>query len=230
MEPYVPPASDKDAFNCPYCGVYAQQTKYLLCRCYQGGGSDNILTWEDFGCEDPLVEDYDQFAIVRQCYHCKKYSLWIAEERIFPRLEKASLAPAPLPEMPEKVKKLYLEASSIADKSPAAAAILLRTALEKLCEHLGAKSENLYEAIEEIYNKKDIPEEIMEAMDAVRITGNDAAHPRTINFDDNEEIVSTLFSLLNYIVDQLIVQPQKRKDFFESLPKKPGGNIKRHKK
>jgi len=116
--------------------------------------------------------------------------------------------------MPEEVKDLYLEASSIAEKSPAAAAALLRIALEKLCEYQGAKSESLRENIEEIYKDENIHEELMNAMDAVNIS--DTSSPDTINLDDNEEVVTNLARLLNDITEKTS-KPQIRKKFLESF-------------
>ena len=66
--------------------------------------------------------------------------------------------------------------------------------------------------------KKGLPVEIQQALDVVRIVGNNAVHLGELNLDDSPEIVSALFELINYIVDRMISQPKKLSELYASLP------------
>jgi len=57
------------------------------------------------------------------CDHCGNSTVWVVDTMVYPDL---SLAPSPNEDMPENVKNLYLEASSISSKSPRGSAALLR--------------------------------------------------------------------------------------------------------
>ena len=52
--------------------------------------------------------------------------------------------------MPEAVKKPYSEAQKVLHDSPWAACILLRIALERLCDYLGGTGANLFKRIESL--------------------------------------------------------------------------------
>ncbi len=64
-----------------------------------------------------------------------------------------------------------------------------------------------------------IKENVQEACDILRVIGNNAVHSGQIDIDDTTEISESLFELLNYIVEESIRLPAKRKMLFDSLPK-----------
>ncbi|QPW61562.1 DUF4145 domain-containing protein [Clostridium botulinum] len=65
---------------------------------------------------------------------------------------------------------------------------------------------------------KGLPREVQQALDIIRVTGNDSVHPGEINLEDNEDMVIKLFSILNFIVDKLIVEPKEMEEVFNWLP------------
>ena len=66
--------------------------------------------------------------------------------------------------------------------------------------------------------KEGPPVGIQQALDAVRVVGNNAVHPGEISLDDSPEIASTLFELINIIVDRMISQPKKLSELYAGLP------------
>lgn len=56
-------------------------------------------------------------------------------------------------------------------------------------------------------------------MDAIRVIGNEAVHPGQINVDDNKEIASALFKLMNIIVEKMVVEPRQIDEIYNILPK-----------
>lgn len=66
--------------------------------------------------------------------------------------------------------------------------------------------------------KKGLPVGVQQALDAVRIVGNNAVHPGEISLDDSPEVANSLFELINYIVDRMISQPKKLSELYASLP------------
>jgi hypothetical protein len=56
------------------------------------------------------------------------------------------------------------------------AAIMIRRALEDICEDRGAKGGDLKARIKALSSKVIIPQELLDGMDELRILGNDAAH------------------------------------------------------
>jgi hypothetical protein len=117
--------------------------------------------------------------------------------------------------MPAGILPDYQEAAAIVSKSPRGAAALLRLCIQKLMEGLGAGS-NLNEAIGK-YNGRLDPH-VVEAMDALRVIGNNAVHPLEMDLRDDTETAASLFWLINLVVDELIAKPKRSAEMFAKLP------------
>ena len=93
------PEFGKNAFNCPYCEVYAHQewrnTLIILNEYYDKsrGYRSNQLTIPNWSTSE--------------CGHCGRVSFWLKDKLIYP---KSSIVPLPNEDMPEEVKEDYLEA------------------------------------------------------------------------------------------------------------------------
>ena len=120
---------------------------------------------------------------------------------------------------------MYNEAREVFPHSKKATAALLRLALQKLCIHLGEKGKNINDDIASLV-KKGLPVQVQKALDYVRVTGNNSVHPGEMNIDgwrldvsnEIDDICSRLFSMLNFIVDRMIIQPKKIEEAFDFLP------------
>lgn len=198
MIPYTPPSFEVKAFNCPFCGAYSNQS---WCK--------NVLR---------LMPPHGHIEVedlrIAQCAHCNRLTFWLAGEMIYPL---SGSAPYPNPDLPDEIKKDYEEARSIADLSPRGAAALLRLAIQKLCKHLGEGGDNLNDDIANLV-KKDLPVRVQQALDIVRVIGNEAVHPGQIDLNDDPGIAQTLFSLVNMIAEKMITEPKQIESMFSSLP------------
>jgi hypothetical protein len=116
--------------------------------------------------------------------------------------------------MPEDARKLYDEAASVMSLSPRSACALLRLCTEKLCDALGAK-EKSYNAKATLVDKVKalklsiLTDEAVKAFDIVRMCGNKAVHSGFFDEGDNKEMVTFLFTCVNFIVRQKFHEPQQ---------------------
>jgi hypothetical protein len=208
---FVTPEFKLDAFNCPLCGAYSHMTWMQL-------NGDHIRT------------DYYQ----AMCSRCRDPSLWRTTEHTYNALlggridNKAELifpdngfAGLPADDMPEDVKKCYLEASRIFSRSPRGAAALLRLGLQKLCKHLGGNGENINTDIRKLAADNIIPPLVVKVADTVRIAGNNAVHPGEMLDEDFDCVASKLFDLLNFIVKKGISEPKELNALYSLTPEKP---------
>jgi hypothetical protein len=97
------------------------------------------------------------------------------ETFVYPR---AASRPACAPEVPKGLAEDYQEASLVIADSPKASAALSRRCLQHLLrEHAGVKKANLVNEIQEVIDSRSLPTPLAGAIDAIRNTGNFAAHP-----------------------------------------------------
>ncbi|VDH04623.1 DUF4145 domain-containing protein [Bergeyella zoohelcum] len=196
---YIQPKVFENSFTCPNCGVLAKQN-----WCCATGNLVN------YGIS------HSKHFLIRTgcCQHCEKYTVWVLDKMVFPIMGNT---PFPNAEMPEEVKKLYLEAGSISSQSPRGAAALLRLAIQILCKELGETGKNINADISNLVSKG-LPEIVQQSLDVVRVVGNDAVHPGQIDTDDIE-VVGKLFELVNIIVEYMIALPKKVSGIYTTLPK-----------
>lgn len=197
MEGMPAPILRPPALICPHCGAYAQQ--------------DWISFSQKVG-DGPAGTAYRAHA--GTCQVCKKYSVWVRDKMVFPR---SSLAPRALGDMPDDVKADFNEAREVLEVSPRAAAALLRLALQKLMPHLGEKGENINADIGSLV-KKGLQVEVQQALDSVRVVGNEAVHPGVLDLKDDQVTAVRLFGLVNFIVHRMITQPKQIAAIYSSLP------------
>ncbi|MDG1287937.1 MAG: DUF4145 domain-containing protein [Rickettsiales bacterium] len=146
---------------------------------------------------------------------CGKAALWIHDKLVNPFND---VEVPPNEAMPKEIKAIYNEARQVHNISPSAAAALLRLCCEKLCEYLEAKGNTLNDKIDDLV-KNGLDSDIQEALDIVRVIGNEAVHPGQIDLNDNRDISGALFELINEVVEELIAKPKKKKFLFnERLP------------
>ena len=152
------------------------------------------------------------------CDNCNKYSIWVNRSLVYPD---SSTAPLPIEEMPKSVKEIYNEARSIVNKSPRGACALLRLAVQTLIKELGEDESNLNKAIGKLV-EKGLTKKVQEALDTVRVIGNNAVHPiNTIVKDDtdNSKRATKLFNMLNFISEKMIADNKKISGFYnDSIP------------
>jgi hypothetical protein len=143
-----------------------------------------------------------------------KAAYWIRGELLHPRLRAVK---PPNPDMDEKIKRIYDEAADIRANSVRGAAALLRLCVQLLCIQLGERGKKIDDDIGSLV-KKGLPIEVQQALDVVRVIGNNAVHPGQIDLDDHEDTVETLFSLVNMIADRMITQPNQVASLYGTLP------------
>lgn len=197
---YVPPALLEKAFNCSRCRVFAKQEWFYLTGANRSDG---------FGTQ---YENHD--FVLSKCESCGEPTIWHGETIIYPV---HSIAEPPNPDLPEDIRSDFEEARIIANFSPRGAAALLRLAIQKLCAHLGQSGKNINSDIAALVTQG-LPPKVQQALDAVRVIGNDAVHPGTIDLRDDRETVNKLFRLVNFIAHKTITEPQEIEDIYNGLP------------
>lgn len=163
---------------------------------------------------------------VSECFNCHKLALWVHDRLLFPPTK---TGPAPNADLPPDLLLDYEEARTILDLSPRGAAALLRLAIEKLCDHLGAKGNDTNEKIGWLV-QQGLEEVVQQALDTVRVIGNEAVHPGQIDLRDNRDTASELFELVNVIADQMITRPRRVKALYDKLPSEKKAAIERRDK
>lgn len=211
---YVTPVLGRKAFHCMHCNVYAPQRWFDLR--YNQYQRDNVAVVSR--CE---------------CSNCQQESFWQGSR---PAAEApralmlwplgSALAPLPHIEMPTDVRPDYDEARAIVDRSSRGAAALLRLAVQKLCKALGEKGKNINEDIGELV-KKGLPLRVQQALDALRVIGNNAVHPGELDLRDDRETANSLFGLLNFIVEHQIAEPKRLDAIYKQLPQGARDQIER---
>lgn len=194
------PAFRVNAFHCLWCDVLAAQDWVQL----RIGTHVETNVWR---C---------------RCTNCNKGSYWLAITSVtevaglclWPQ---TSAAPMPHAAMPEDIKQDYEEARDIVARSSRGAAALLRLATEKLVNELQPGSANLNDKIGSLV-KKGLAVEVQQALDTLRVIGNEGVHPGQIDLRDDAATAGALFNVLNFVVDQMIDQPRKRAALFNGLP------------
>ena len=100
----------------------------------------------------------------------------------------------------------------------------MRLCIQKLTKQLGLPGKNINEDIAALVVRGLNPD-IQQALDTVRVIGNNAIHPLEMDMKDDRQIANALFALVNFIADQMITFPAKRAAMFASLPQKALSSI-----
>lgn len=86
--------------------------------------------------------------------------------------------------IPERIVKSFTEALSChAENIHVAAAIMIRRTLEELCEDKKAAGNTLKDRIGALQSSVVLPKELFDALDDLRLLGNDAAHIEAKTYD-----------------------------------------------
>lgn len=194
MSQFYEPSFQANTFHCIHCNVYAQQT------------------WEDIMQKSGTPSGIT----ICQCTHCNQKSFWYKKEEkmIFPM---SSIIEPPHNDMPEEILSEYIEAREVFSISAKSSAALLRLSIQKLMPILGEKGENINSDIASL-TKKGLPQIVQQAFDVCRVIGNNAVHPGTIDLNDKPENVKTLFSIINFIIEEKISKPKLIENMYNLLP------------
>jgi len=164
------------------------------------------------------VTSYDSAWLVNancsKCFNCDKLSVWLHDRLVWPE---TNVVVTPSDDMPIDVKNEFNEAARIVDASPRGAVALLRLAVQRLCLHLGGAGENINEDIKGLVDRG-LDQRVQQALDVVRVVGNNAVHPGEIDLRDDRPTALQLFDLLNLIVEIMITQPTHVARMYKNLP------------
>lgn len=156
-----------------------------------------------------------------QCYECRKLSIWLHDRLLFPN---ARTDIEPNEDLGETIKYDFNEAREILNLSPRGAAALLRLALQKLCKQLGEEGNKIDDDIASLVGKGLNPT-IQRALDVVRVVGNEAVHPGTLDLRDDRDTAIQLLKLINSIAEQMISHPKHVDALYEMLPESKRAGI-----
>jgi hypothetical protein len=230
----VPPSLGADSFSCPHCGALAHQHWFkAIPDSYGRGKRPSIFTSEiandwkkKFKKEaDEDDDDRDHKSLLAflsrfeknavtyftnkyssnstwemvnvafsQCHSCGGFAIWVRDGLVFPSHDIA-----------------------IVHRSPRGAAALLRLAIQKLMPHLGEDGGNLNGSIANLA-KKGLDRRVQQALDVVRVTGNNAVHPGELDLRDDAATATQLFALVNIIVQSTISAKAQIEVMYATLP------------
>lgn len=222
----IEPKHFETNFICPHCKITAQQdwtnnytmSKYLV-ELYSHAFYDYRKSISDY--QQKAIESYlskmensigsyfrgllPEELSISHCKTCNKVALWIEKEMVYPNV---SIVTEANPDLSEEIKSLYNEAALILSLSPKGATALLRLSLQKLLVQIGKSGKNINADIKELVAQGLSPK-IQQALDLLRVAGNNAVHPGQIDFEDSPDVAKSLFKVLNLIAEEMISKPKE---------------------
>lgn len=208
---YIEPSLLKTKFTCPHCSAITQNV------------------WTKTSAYKDIINQGAQISDLLYCLctNCQNYSLWKSPGELPEHLEVSNFEAKmifpdtnsnspPNDDIPDKIREIYNEASSIMVKSHRAAAAMLRLCAEQLCQHLlndhgdpNYEQYKLNDATGELVKTYGLPVDIRDMLDILRITGNATVHTGEIILDDSIDSIPMLFDFINLIAENQITQPKK---------------------
>lgn len=244
----VPPSISSVSFSCAHCGAHADQTWYDVYAVQIEKHGTPLMADEGFievlnhdkSIPDEIRDRHVTYVqrilrgevffehnekshycepdianvSISRCYSCEKLSVWI-HDRILHPPQRVGIEPNS--DLPPDILRDYDEARLILDASPRGAAALLRLAIQKLCAQLGEAGKNINDDIASLV-KKGLDKRVQQALDIVRVVGNDAVHPGQIDLRDDRGTATKLFGLVNLIAEKMITEPKHVEALYGSLP------------
>lgn len=244
---YHQPTITENAFNCPHCGAFSNQkwgevhyrgiwhdglpdivydlaskgmvalNKSSVAEQAQAKELQEKLARKEVFIGEGSTSTYRSPVHnlhLAECARCKQVSVWRHADLIWPV---TSTAVEPNEDLPDSARQDYLEAAAILNMSPRGAAALLRLAVQKLCLELGGKGKSIDTDIAALV-ANGLDQRVQQALDVVRVVGNNAVHPGEIDIRDDRETAGRLFGLVNLIADIMITQKKQLDAMFRSLP------------
>lgn len=242
----IEPAITLTAFNCPQCGALAKQfwwtayadpankddVPFVVARDMSNvdftafeeetrekmkGYAAKLATGVSY-LDDDKTDKYGLRRVsnlnISRCFNCNQIGIWSYDKMIWPV---RGNAPSASSDLPADIRADYDEAATIADLSPRGAAALLRLAVQKLCVHLGGAGKNINDDIA-VMVAGGLDKRVQQALDVVRVIGNNSVHPGQIDLRDDRATAGKLFALVNLIAEIMISQPKHVASMFDSLP------------
>lgn len=151
---------------------------------------------------------------ISRCFNCKKLSLWHGKRLLQPSKKFGAI---PNLDINEDIRADMEEAREIMEASPRGAAALLRLALQKLCAQLGEPGKNIDSDIKSLV-AKGLDPHLQEAFDIVRVLGNEAVHPGTMDLRDDTETAAELINLINIVAQTMITNKKAISALYARLP------------
>jgi len=250
MHKHTPPSITETAFNCPHCGALTTQywhevfpseirgerkVPFILTDTHKQNiaKSTNFEAQEkarfldlcdrhisglvSFESVNSVHPDYKVLNLhLSKCYNCKKISVWVHDKLLFPAYKTVV---HPNPDLPDEILRDFEEAREVVDKSPRGAAAILRLCIQKLCAELGEKGKNIDDDIASLV-RKGLNPLIQKSLDIVRVIGNEAVHPGTLDLKDDRDTAIRLFEIVNSICEQTITHPRCVETLYSKLPQK----------
>jgi hypothetical protein len=200
---HLPPVYRAPAYHCPACGVLAKQL------------------WEEATHKTFLSTGRILAPVtVAYCTNCHYVQVWVSYGDNDFRLVKPVIGGGPRPhvDLPPDVRADYEEARAIVALSPRGACALLRLATQKLVnDHLQTEGGDLNDRIGRLV-ANGLPPMVQQALDSLRVIGNEAVHPGELDLRDDPETASGLFMLMNVIVEDRISRPKQIAQMYAKLP------------
>jgi len=153
--------------KCPHCleGIHSNKDRIFL-------GADGVgAEWEAYAENCPECNE----RIIELLQKSPSGNTVEQEIQAYPKGVARSAVPN---DVPNHFADDYKEACLVLSDSPKASAALSRRCLQNLLrEKAGVKQGNLADEIQQVLDSKQLPSWLAESIDAVRNTGNFAAHP-----------------------------------------------------
>lgn len=149
------------------------------------------------------------------CEACLQEVIFIGGRLHVPNESEAPGAPI---DLPPDLASDYEEARRVLSVSPRGAAALLRLLVQKLLPLIGADEDDINKMIGQLVRMGVINPKIQQALDSVRVIGNEAVHPGTMDLKDDSATAMSLFHLINYIVEKAITEPKEIDAIYAGLP------------
>ena len=179
--------------------------------------------WEQIRSGELFVDGKAEYRSFRElenlylsrCYSCEKFAVWLADRLIYPFL--AAISIVPNSDLNEEIQRDFKEATIILDASPRGAAALFRLCVQKLTAQLGEAGDNINADIASLV-KKGLDVHIQQALDIVRVIGNDAVHPGQIDLRDDRDTAILLANLINQIAEETVTRRKRINTMYATLP------------